>query len=196
MTANRLILPFLCACCVFVFTPQAASQPPCETVKQIESINKGVLDKRVAHVKGINARLFIALDPIWSTPDFENVPYRHPEDMEMIERKFEYLMEQGIDEIIVWKFRRGGLAGAVPFKDGCAVSGYGEPDLLEKLIIMHKTLLLISKHGVDDSSVRDSIKRLLMVGRFARHFDDEMIDIIIDKLRPLMTNTKSSTNNN
>ena len=56
---------------------------------------------------------------------------------------------------------------------------------------MHKTFLLISKYGLDDSRVRNSIKKLLMVSRYAPHFSDEMIDIIIDNLRPLMANNKS-----
>lgn len=194
MAANRLLLSFLCAYCVFVFAPQVASQPDCQTVEYIEDLNKRVFDKRVAHIKGTNARVFVALDPIWSTPEFDDVPYRHPEDMQMIKKDFARLMKQGVDEVIVWKYRRPtGLAVAVPFSNGCAVSGYGEPDELEKIIIMHETLLLISEHGVDHSKVRNSIKRLLMVSRFASHFNDEMIDIIIDKHRPLMTNTKSST---
>lgn len=197
MAANRLLLPFLCAFSVLVFAPQAASQPDCQTVEYIEDLNKSALDKRVAHIKGTNARVFVALDPIWSTPEFDDVLYRHPEDMQMIKKDFARLMKQGIDEVVVWKFRRqAGLAVAVLFNNGCVVSGYGEPDELEKVILMHETLLLIAEHGVDDSRVRNSIKRVLMVSRFARHFNDEMIGIIIDKLRPLMTNTKSSTGNN
>lgn len=189
MIAKKLLLPFLCACCVALFSSQATSQSDCQTIGYIEDLNKSVLDKRVAHIKGTNARLFIALDPIWSMPEFDDVPYRHPEDMKMIKKDFAHLMKQGIDEVIVWKFQRpAGLAVAVPFNNGCAVSGYGEPDELEKLIIMHEIFLLIAKHDVDDSRVRNSIKRLLMGSHYASHFSDGMIDIIIDKVRPLMAN--------
>jgi len=197
MDPNRLLLSFLCVCSVSVVAPQAASQPDCQTVEYIEELNKSVLDKRIAHIKGTNARVFVALDPIWSSPEFDAVPYRNPEDMQRRKKDFARLMKQGIDEVIVWKFRRpSGLAAAMPFNKGCAVSEYGEPDILVKIIIMHETLLLISEHGLNDSRVRDSIKKLLMVSIYAPHFNDEMIDIIINKLRPLMSNTKSSASSN
>lgn len=197
MTTNKLLLPFLCACCVLLFASQAASQPDCATVEYIEDLNRNVIDKRIAHIKGKNARVFIALDPIWSAPEFDDVPYRHEEDMKMINKNFKHLMEQDINEVIVWNFRLpGGLAAAVPFKDNCAVSGYGEPDHLEKLIIMHETLLLISEYGADDQSVRDGIEKLLMVSRYARFTPhDDKIDKIINKIRPLMTNMKSPSGN-
>lgn len=131
---------------------EALSQANCDTIGSIENLNKSVFGKRVAHIKGTNAKLFIALDPHWSLPEFDNVPYWHPEDMKMIKKNFAHLMKQGIDEVVVRKFRRRSrLAVAILFDHGCAVSGYGEPGQLKKLIIMHKTILLISKHGLDDS---------------------------------------------
>jgi len=164
---------------------ETAAQPNCDTVEYVEDLNKGTL-KRVAHIKGENSIVFIALDPIWSEPEFDNLPYRNSVDMEEIKKVREHLKEQEIDEVVVWRLSRRTMGAAVPFKEGCLVSGYGEPDSMEKLKIMHKTFLLISKHGLDDSSVRNSIKKLLMVSRYAPHFSDEMIDIIIDNLRPLM----------
>lgn len=190
MKAKTRLLPFLCACCLCLFSSKAVSQSNCDTIGSIENLNKSVFGKRVVHIKGTNAKLLIALDPHWSMPEFDTVPYRHPEDMKMIKKNFAHLMKQGIDEVVVWKFRRrSGLAVAIPFDHGCAVRGYGEPDELKKLTTMHKTLLLISKHGLEDSSVRNSIKRLLM-GEPAveRYFSDAMIDIMIDKLLPLMAN--------
>jgi hypothetical protein len=188
MKVQKLLSPFLCACCVSLFSSEALSQPDCKTIGYLEELNKGVVGKRVAHIKGTNAKLFIALDPIWSLPKFDSVPYRHPKEMNMIKEDFAGLMEQRIDEVVIWNFQRlAGLAVAVPFSKGCAVSGYGEPDELEKLIIMHETLLLISKHGVDHSRVKNGIKRLLMVN-YADYFDDAMIEIIIDQLRPLIGN--------
>lgn len=165
----------------------------CQSPRDIEKINRG-LTTRFFHIKGKNAKLFIALDPIWSMPDFDNVPYRHPDDMKSIKEKFAYLMKQEIDEIVVWKFKRhAGLAAAVPFHNGCAVKGYGSPDDREKLTLMRKTVRLIPKHGLDDPMVRDSIKSLLVVSRYRASYEDNMIDIMIDKLRPLMEDKNTST---
>ena len=190
MKSKTLLLPVLCACCLSVFSSEAVSQSNCHTIGSIEKLNKSVFNKRVAHIKGTNTKLFIALDPYWSMPEFDNVPYRHPEDMKMIKKNFAHLMQQEIDEVVVWKFRRpSGMGAAVPFAKGCAVPGYGEPDQLKKLNLMHEALLLISRRGLSDSSVRNNIKRLLMLRPSVEsHFNDAMIDIMIDKLRPLLAN--------
>ena len=169
---------------------QIAAQPNCETVEYVEDLNRGAL-KRVAHIKDENSIIFIALDPVWSAPEYQYEGYRDEHFIAAIERMREPLVDAGIDEVVVWRLSRRTMGVAVPFKEGCVISGYGEPDILEKLILMHETFLLISKHGLDDSSVRSSIKKLLMNSRYAPHFSDEMIDIIIDNLRPLMANNKS-----
>jgi len=196
MTASKTFLAFLCACGIFVFIPQVSAETDCQTVQSIETLNKGVLSQRVAHLKGQNARLFVSLDPVWSLPEFDDVPNRHPDDMQMIREEYADLMKQGIDELVIWEFQRpAGLAVAIPFAHDCAVSGYGEPDELEKLVFMHELVLLISEQGLDDSKVRDGIKKLLMNSGVESHYDDKMVDIMIDKLRPLMIDTKSSTNN-
>jgi hypothetical protein len=165
----------------------AAPQPDCLTVRYVENLNKQVFDKPIAHVKGINARVFVALDPIMSAPEFDDVPYRHPEDMEIIQNQFQKLMSQGIDEVVVWKFRRSGLGVAVPFKKGCVVNGYAEPDQLQKLILMHEAFIFITQHGVDDPSVRGKLEKLLMVSRYANFpTHGKKIDSIIKKVRSLL----------
>jgi len=96
-------------------------------------------------------------------------------------------MNQGIDEVVVWKFRRSGLGVAVPFKKGCAVTGYGELDQLQKLILMHEAFTVITQHGVDDPSVRDKLEKLLMVSRYANFPPHgNKIDAIIKKVRSLL----------
>jgi hypothetical protein len=196
MTPKRSFFLLLGLCC-YVFPPQAASQPECPTIKYVEDLNNGAV-KRIAHIKSKNAIVFIALDPIWSAAEFQHGGYIDRGAI-ISDATRESLVNAGIDEIVIWKLTRThGLAAAVPFKDGCVVKGYGEPDLREKLINMHKAFLLISKHGVEDSSVRDGIKKILMSSRYAGDFyakgsfKDGMIDVMIDNLPPLMTKDKPS----
>lgn len=118
----------------------------CITAKDIETINKGIV-KRAFHIKGRNAKIFLAVDPRLLT----------------LEGHFALLMEQDIDEIRVWKFKQPpGLGAAVPFVNGCAAEGYGEPDMFEKLKLMQEVVVSIDKYGVDHDMVRDKIGRLLL----------------------------------
>jgi len=160
--------------------------PECMTIKDVEHINRGSIS-RVAQFKGKDARIFVALDPIWSEPEFQYEGHRDEAFIASVKQGREALAAAGIDELVLWKLKaRGGRLGvAVPFKDGCAVSGYGEPDLMEKLTLMKETTRLISKRGWDDPKVRDSIKELLMASRYASFYNDEMVDIMIDRIRPL-----------
>jgi hypothetical protein len=187
MAAKILRLPLLCVCSTFLYACAAGveSHPDCATIEYIETLNESVLEKRVVHITGKNAVGFVALDPVWSRPDFDNVPYRHEEDMANIRDAFKTLTKAGVDEVIVWKFRRPGLGVATVFKAGCAVRVYGEPDSIDKLDAMHEVFLLISRHGIDDPSVRKSIKQLLAVDNYTP--DEDKIDKIINKVRPLIT---------
>ena len=194
MTLNKALITSVFICTVFLFNADAQSQSDCETVKSIEDLNKGILDRRVVHIKGENARIFVALDPIWSMPEFHDVPYRHEEDMIRVKKDFKQLMEQGIDEVIVWGAKRPeGLGLALAFKEGCLVKGYGEPDYLSKLIPMHETYLLITKYSLDHPSVRDSIEKTLINSRYGKHLPhDNKIDAIINNIRPLIKSIESS----
>lgn len=117
----------------------------CMTAKDIETINRGIL-KRGFHITGKNAKIFLAVDP----------------RLLVLEGHFALLMEQDIDEIMIWRFkRRPGLGAAVPFVKGCAAEGYGEPDMFEKLKLMQEVVVSIDQYGVDHSVVRDKIRRLL-----------------------------------
>lgn len=167
---------------LFVMPAPAGAQPDCQTPEYVETLNKNVLEKRIAHIKGTNAIVFMLLDPVWSLPDFDDVPYRHEEDMTNIKNNLERLIEEGVDEVIAWKFRQPGLGSAVAFKDGCAVRGYGEPDMIDKIISMNEAFVLITERGVDDPSVRESIRKLLMQTPYRP--DDDKIDAIISKIRP------------
>ena len=162
------------------------SQPKCMTAKDIENLNRGAL-KQVSKIKGKkNAILFLLLDPSLSAPEFkEYIIDKH--FIAAMKRLRKSLFNAGIDEVIIWKSPvLGGQMGmAVPFKKGCAFSNYGEPDYLEKLILMHETYLLISKHGLDAPSVRDHVKKLLMVSRFQNRYKDKMIDKFINNIRSL-----------
>ncbi len=161
---------------------EAASE--CMTIKDVEQINRGVIS-RVARFKGKDAEVFVALDPIWSEPEFQYEGYRDKHFIASVKEGREALAAAGIDELVLWKFTGSGagLGAAVPFANGCAVTGYGEPDLMDKLTLMKKTTRLIAKRGIDDPKVRSSIKELLMASRYAMQYNDEMVDIMIDRLR-------------
>lgn len=181
---------FICCVAVNLWTHfparvQAASE--CTSIEDVDRINKGAI-KRVAHFKNHNARIFVALDPIWSEPEFEYEGHRDEHFIASVRQRREELSQSAIDELVLWKLTSAGgrLGVAVPFKNGCAVSGYGEPDLIEKLTLMETTTLLISKRGLDDERVRDSIRKLLMASRYASHYNDEMVDTMIARLRPLI----------
>ncbi len=192
MNTNRLIFSLLFLCCVSVFSPQAMSQPDCQSAQYIEDLNNGQLN-RTAHIKGDNAILFIALDPAFSAPEYDyGDHYRDEHFIELINKSRESLYKAGIDEIVVWRLPFRTMGVAVGFKEGCAVRGYGEPDFHEKLMLMHKAFLEISKHGLDAPSARDDIKKLIMGSHYSRMYKEEMIDIVINNLRPLVVNSLPS----
>jgi hypothetical protein len=185
MINGKLLFAFILACGSCVFATQAISQPACQTAESIEKLNQGAL-KRMAHIKGDKAIVYIALDPVWSAPEFKYEGYRDEHFIAAMKRMRESLVNAGIDEVVVWQLSRAPMGVAVPFKNGCAVMGYGEPDYLDKLVLMHETFLVISKHGLDDPLTRESIKKLLMNSRYASNFNEGMIDTVIANLRPLV----------
>lgn len=193
MTVNRLIFTFLLLCGTCAFIPQAVSQPDCQSPQFIEELNQGIVE-RTAHIKGDNAILFIALDPVFSAPEFDyGDHYRDEHYIEAMKSARESLYGEVIDEVIVWRILTSGTLGAaVAFREGCAVEGHGEPDHYDKLMLMHKAYLEISRHGLDATSTRNSIKKLLLRSRYSGMYKDEMIDIVINNLRPLMANTLPS----
>lgn len=184
MINNKLLLAFLLACGSCVFAPHAISQPACQTVEYIEKLNQGAL-KRMAHIKGDNAILYIALDPAWSAPEFKYDGYRDEHFIAAMKRMRKSLVDANIDEVVVWRLSMPMMGAAMPFKDGCAVMGYGEPDYLDKLMLMHDAFVVISKHGLDASLTRDSITKLLMNSNYAPNFNEGMVDTVIANLRPL-----------
>ena len=193
MTANRLSFLLLCLGCLYVFPSQAAFQSECKTIESIEDVNKGGV-KRIAHIKSKNAILFVALDPIWSEPEFQYEGARDQHFISSVKRLRESLVKVGINEIVIWELTGvPGLAVAVTFKEGCQAGRYGEPDQRDKLIKMHEAFLLISKYGVDNPSVRDGIKRILLESHYA--VNDDMVDVVLDNLRLLMTKEKPSHSN-
>lgn len=184
-------LPTLLAFFLSSVALQAGAQPECITSEYIESLNKKVIDKRIAHIEGDNAKLFLALDPFWSAPQFTAVPYRNPARMEERQLAFKKLKNAHIDEVLIWAFKRPtGIGAAMPFSRGCAVYGYGEPDDLEKLVLMHEAQFLVSQQGLDSTPVRSRIKELLMVSIYAPYANEDMIDIVINNVRPLLNHGK------
>lgn len=196
MTTNILLFSLLFLCGISVFAPKVMSQPDCQSVQYIEDINKGNLE-RTAHIKGDNAILFITLDPVFSNPEFDFGDHDRDEHFtELMKSTRESLFNAGIDEVVVWRLPNRTLGAAVGFKEGCAVSGYGELDFHEKLMLMHKAFLEISEQGLDAPSSRDSIKKLLMGSRYSHLYKDDMIDIVINNLRPLIANIPHSDHSN
>lgn len=142
---------------------------PCMTPSQIERINGMSKRDRVAHIRGKAALLFVLLDPIWSHPDTES--------KEEFKSGREKLEKSGIDEVIIWDLPGWTLNAAVPFKNGCAVEGYGEPDYPEKQNDMHEAAIRITELGLDHPSSREAIEKLLPP-------ESEGVDIMIKRIRP------------
>ena len=195
MTVTRLILLLALASSVSVFASNADSQSACMSPESIEDMNEHKI-RRTAHIKGGNAILLIALDPDFSAPEFDYGDiYRDEHFIEAMKSARQLLFGAGINEVVIWRLPRPKYGAAVGFKDGCAVSGYGEPDYHEKLVLMHKAFKKISKHSLDSKPVRESIKKLIMATDYSHLYKDEMVDIVIDNLRPLMAETSPSDRN-
>lgn len=164
------------------------SQLKCITAKDVEKMNRGRI-KKIAKIEGQkNTKLFLALDPKLSYPELKDKRYQDKYFVEAIKRIRKVLFSTNINDVIIWElpWLGGGIMGsAVPFKNECVFSDYGEPDHLEKLKLMHETLLLISKYGLNSPSVRDNLKKLLMVSGYKTTFKDEMIDKFIKNIRYL-----------
>lgn len=121
-------------------------QPNCETARDIDAMNRGAA-KRGFHIKGVDAKIFLALYPYF---------LKH-------KAAFVLTMAQDIDEIIVWKLTIvPGLAAAIPFANGCAIEEYGEPGELDEIEAMRDVVDLIRKRGVEHRLVREKIKFLMM----------------------------------
>ena len=105
---------------------QTAAQPNCETVEYVEDLNRGAL-KRVAHIKGENSIVFIALDPIWSAPEYQYegryTADEHFENAKKIEERHASTVSRrkSIDEVVVWRLllSEAAMGAAVAFKEGC-----------------------------------------------------------------------------
>ena len=122
----------------------SAVQRPCTTVADLEEMNRGGI-RHLFTLRGIDAKIFLALDPRL---------LKYPELLEL-------LMEQDVDEIVAWKLvQRYSLGAAVPFSGGCAVDGYGEPDMIDKIKLMKDVVKLIKRHGPDDRRVRSRMDGL------------------------------------
>jgi ankyrin repeat protein len=140
----------------------------CTRETDIEAMNQGGI-RRMFTLDGIDARVFLALDPrLLNYPDV-----------------FDLLMEQEVDQIIAWRISSVGLATAVPFANDCAVPGYGEPDLIEKINLMEEIVRLIDRRGLDDSRVRRRIRTLWDHEPTSEDIGSQM-DTLIARVRSLI----------
>jgi len=140
----------------------------CTRAADIEAMNQGGI-RRMFSLEGIDAEVFLALDPrLLSYPDV-----------------LDLLLEQEVDQIVVWRISAIGLAAAVPFANGCAVPGYGEPDLIEKIDLMAEIARLIDRRGLDDSRVRRRIQALWEHEPSSDDVDSQT-DALIAKVRSLI----------
>lgn len=163
----------------------------CVSAQNIEQINRGGIT-RIMDVKGSNALIYMTLDPLWSYPEFPPQVRRDEHYAASVREAREALAEAEIDQVIVWRLQIKAMGVAMPFKDGCVVSGFGGPDRMDKLMLMNKTLGFIAKYGLDDSRVRRSIGDLLKASPWAGRYQDEIVDVMIERLRPLVSNTAGS----
>ena len=151
---------------------QGKFEKRCQTAKDIEAMNKGVII-RLFNLKGLNAKIFLALDPRLLESN----------------RTFDLLMEQNVNEIIVWRLKQmHGLAAAVPFADGCAVKGYGEPDELAKINAMRDVVNLIRVRGLKHRSVRDKVRDLMQYGmpKVPPKVLETQVDTVLKRIQALL----------
>ena len=143
----------------------------CTTVADIKEMNRGVA-RRLFTLREIDAKLFLALDPRL---------LKYPELLEP-------LMEQDVDEIVVWRLvKTYGLGAAVPFSGGCAVDGYGEPDMIDKIKLMKDVVKLIKRHGPDDKRVRSRLEDLWEYEPPLRQSELEAeVDSVLARVRSLL----------
>lgn len=117
----------------------------CESSEAIAQVNQGLISEAF-RINGEDAYLFLAADPA----------------MLEFQEDFDLLMANEIDEVIVWRHkRRKRLGMAVPFSDGCAVKGYGEPDIFEKMTIMRALVREVRGKGIDHPDVLARISELV-----------------------------------
>jgi hypothetical protein len=187
--AATLVVPTLCLCGLIAFVSGGAAQGTCDSPESIERMNGDQLE-RVSHIEGEDAILFIALDPVWSAPEIQDEDYQGYRDehfIAAIRDMRDALLEARIDEVVIWRLSRpSGMGVAVPFRDGCAVSLYGEPDFANKLETMSEAFEAISANGLEHPSVRRIIEELLMKSRYGPFYEDRMADAVIDNLRLAM----------
>ena len=143
----------------------------CTTVADIKKMNRGGI-RRLFTLRGIDAKIFLALDPRL---------LNYPEALEL-------LLEQDVDEIIAWRLKQlQTLGAAIPFSEGCAVDGYGEPDMIDKIKLMEDILRLIKRHGPNDKRVRLRIEGLWEYEAPLPQSDLEaQIDALLDRVRSLL----------
>lgn len=151
----------------YVSDAMPASPPHCITPESIERLNDLTEDDRLFRLQGKYARMFLALDPRVSDPTLVG------------------LMERDIDELIAWNirvFEGSRLGAAVPFSNGCAVEGYGEPDTMPKLWMMKDTVDMIAKGGTNDPALRSVVRHLFDMPSQA---EEAEIDAIVERIRRL-----------
>lgn len=149
-------------------------QPVCVTQEAILAMNQGGVSPLFV-LSGQDARVFLAVDPRL-TGEFEDA--------------FSSLMDQEIDQIVAMRLTGGfvsGLVAAVPFSGGCAVEGYGEPDMAEKITAMRAIVRLIDRRGIDDHRVREMIRDLWEDERPITMSDEELDDQVSLQLERVQT---------
>lgn len=182
----RLPLAPLLAALAAVLTPlPAAAQSGCMSPERIEAVNAGGLGGREIDIRGPGAMLFLMLDPYWHMPEFEGLPYRDEALMATIRADRARILADGIDRVIAWQFSRPSMGAAVIFRDGCAVEGYGEPDIMDKLRRMAEAQRLVLRDGPDTPSTRDAIARIFEFSP-AQPATAQKIDAMLAAIRPLL----------
>ena len=149
----------------------SAVERPCTTVADIKEMNRGGIT-HLFTLRGIDAKIFLALDP--RLLKYPELP--------------EFLIEQRVDEIVAWRLvQRYSLGAAVPFSGGCAVDGYGEPDMIDKIKLMKDVVKLIIRHGPDDKRVGSRMEGLWEYEPPLRQNELEAeVDAVLARVRSLL----------
>lgn len=157
----------------------------CVTVQSIVQTNHGIIEEEF-RLADEQARMFLAADP--ALLDF-------PED-------FDRLTRSPIDEMVIWRHKRMKTIGmAVALSAGCAVQGYGEPDLFEKLVAMRKLVLLMSNRGPGSLEVQSELRNLATFRERAATGQvistpsevDERVDTLLERILSAQVGLKTNT---
>ncbi|MHC4954875.1 MAG: ankyrin repeat domain-containing protein [Planctomycetota bacterium] len=167
------------------------------TVAQFEAKQKERLGARLFRIEGSEARVVVALDPVWALIEAFTG-----------QGLWDLVSTEGIDEFIAWKLnawklknpRQGAPKGAVvtmAFARGLGVEGTTALHAPQKFPLMRRAARIILKEGVDSPAAEKLIREIVAL----EHADsgasadnkmrDQMVESIAERVRGVLNARKT-----